>query len=68
MTTPIRSGSCDIPITDMEFRKIVCNITSLKPDDPIFDEINEVEIRIIKASSSAIEVKNKIDRLRNEKK
>jgi len=52
-------------ISDKEFRSIVCNITNIKPDDPIFDQINEIDIRIVKASTRAVDIKNHIHKVKN---
>lgn len=61
----IPSKQIERSLTDEEFRKIVCNITNIKPDDPIFEQINEVDIRIIRASSRAVEIKKHIEKVKN---
>ena len=43
-------------ISDEDFRAIVCNITSIQPNDPIFERINEQDKRVIKSSSRAIDM------------
>jgi len=42
--------------SEEDFRTIVCNITSLSPNDPIFDRIDEQDKRVIKSSSRAIDM------------
>jgi hypothetical protein len=39
-----------------DFRSIVCNITNLSPNDPIFDRIEEQDKRIMKSYTRAIDM------------
>lgn len=47
--------------SEEDFRTIVCSITGLQPNDPVFDRIDEQDKRVIKSSSRAIDMINGIN-------
>ena len=42
--------------SEEDFREIVCNITGLRNDDPVFDLIEDEDKRVIKAARRAIDM------------
>lgn len=41
--------------SEEDFRTIVCNITGLDKDDPVFDRIREEDKQVIKSAKKAID-------------
>ncbi len=57
----MNSTTAKIPPSESEeyFRHVVCNLTSLKPDDPVFDRIKEEDKRMIKEAGKALKQEKK---------
>lgn len=53
-------------MSEEEFRTIVCNITSIKKDDVVFDILLEEDKRIAKLAERGIDMKKTMEKVKHE--